>query len=149
MGGQEKDAEWTGAERRAAEVRLSEDTVRYLEARMTASVAKGMRDAMTEEAAAAFWMAGLNVLQKSASDHAGRFVIGGLWGLARKLATFMMLGGIVYAVGGWSALATIANSNYRAGEVTRSALAPLGKRFCARRGACVLPPCLACCPPLS
>ena len=53
MGGQEKDAEWTGAERRAAEVRLSEDTVRYLESRMAESVAKGMRDAMTEEAAAA------------------------------------------------------------------------------------------------
>ena len=117
MGGQEKDAEWTGAERRAAEVRLSEDTVRYLESRMTESVAKVMRDAMTEEAAAAFWMAGLNVLQKSASDHAGRFVIGGLWGLARKLATFMMLGGIVYAVGGWSALATIAKAIFLAGEV--------------------------------
>ena len=40
MGGQEKDAEWTGAERRAAEVRLSEDTVRYLESRMTESVAE-------------------------------------------------------------------------------------------------------------
>lgn len=117
MGEQEKDAEWTGAERRAAEVRLSEDTVRYLEARMTASVAKGMCDAMTEEAAAAFWRAGLSVLQKSASDHAGRFVIGSLWGLARKLATFMMLGGLVYAVGGWSALATIAKTIFLAGEV--------------------------------
>ena len=117
MGGQEKDAEWTGAERRAAEVRLSEDTVRYLESRMTESVAKVMRDAMTEEAAAAFWMVGLNVLQKSASDHAGRLVIGGLWGLARKLATFMMLGGIVYAVGGWSALDTIAKAIFLAGEV--------------------------------
>ena len=65
MGEQGKDAEWTGAERRAAEVRLSEDTVRYLESRITESVAKGMRDAMTEEAAAAFWMAVRSIFKAS------------------------------------------------------------------------------------
>ena len=37
--------------------------------------------------------------------------------LLAGVATFMMLGGIVYAVGGWSALATIAKAIFLAGEV--------------------------------
>lgn len=94
-------------DRRANEVRLSDDTIRYLEQRIAAGVQKGLHEAMTEETAAAFWMAGLNVLQKSASDHAGRLVIGGLLGLLRKVGVFMLLGGVVYAMGGWSAMAAL------------------------------------------
>jgi hypothetical protein len=33
--------------------------------------------------------------------------VGGLWGLATGLGKFLVLGGIVYAIGGWSALATL------------------------------------------
>ena len=104
---------YTGPERRApapAEVRLTEDTGEWLEQKMAAAVREGIKGAMTEETAAAFWAAGLTVLQKQATQHAGRFVLGGLWGLARKASLFFMLGGIVYALGGWAALAALAKT---------------------------------------
>lgn len=93
--------------RRPAEVRLTDETIEYLETRIAAAVEKGIKWSMTEDTAAAFWVAGLNVLQEQASEHAGRFVLGGLWGLLRKASLFMMLGGIVYAIGGWSAMAAL------------------------------------------
>lgn len=88
-----------------AEVRLTDETIEYLESRIASAVGSGIKNAMTEDTAAAFWLAGLTVLQKHATQHAGRFVLGGLWGLLRKLSLFFTLGGIVYALGGWSALA--------------------------------------------
>lgn len=88
-----------------AEVRLTDETVEYLEARIASAVQSGIKNAMTEDTAAAFWSAGLQVLQRQASAHAGRFVLGGLWGLLRKTSLFFLLGGVVYALGGWSALA--------------------------------------------
>lgn len=88
-----------------AEVRLTDETVEYLESRIASAVGSGIKSAMTEDTAAAFWMAGLTVLQKHAAQHAGRFVLGGIWGLLRKLGLFFTLGGLVYALGGWSALA--------------------------------------------
>lgn len=90
-----------------AEVRLTDETIEYLETRIAAAVGQGIKGAMTEETAAAFWLAGLTVLQKQASQHAGRFVLGGLWGLVRKASLFFMLGGVVYALGGWGALAAL------------------------------------------
>lgn len=90
-----------------AEVRLTDETVEYLEKRIAAAVGEGIKTAMTEETVAAFWAAGLHALQKQASEHAGRFVLGGMWGLMRKASLFMMLGGLVYALGGWSALAAL------------------------------------------
>ena len=93
--------------RRPAEVRLTEETVEYLETRIASAVGSGIKGAMTEETAAAFWLAGLSVLQKQASENAGRFVLDGIWGLMRKASLFMMLGGLVYALGGWSALAAL------------------------------------------
>lgn len=92
----------------AAEVRLTDETIAYLETKMAKAVADGVAAAINEETAEAFWSAGLKVLQKQAQQHAGRFVIGGLWGLLRKTALFLTLGGIVYAIGGWSALAGLA-----------------------------------------
>lgn len=93
--------------RSPAEVRLTDETIEYLEARIAAAVATGLKSAITEETATAFWSAGLTALQKQATEHAGRFVIGGLWGLVRKASLFLMLGGIVYALGGWTALAAL------------------------------------------
>ena len=93
--------------RRTAEVRLTDETIEYLETRIAAAVEKGIKGSMTEDTAAAFWVAGLKVLQEQASEHAGRFVLGGMWGLLRKASLFMMLGGIVYAIGGWSAMAAL------------------------------------------
>lgn len=111
--------EYMGPERRAAapsEVRLTEETGAWLEAKMAAAVREGIKGAMTEETAAAFWAAGLTVLQKQATQHAGRFVLGGLWGLLRKASLFMALGGIVYAIGGWTALATLFKALFTSGS---------------------------------
>ena len=110
---------YTGPERRTpapAEVRLTEDTGEWLEQKMAAAVREGIKGAMTEETAAAFWAAGLEVLQKQATQHAGRFVLGGLWGLARKASLFIALGSIVYAIGGWNALATLFKTLFTSGS---------------------------------
>lgn len=93
-----------------AEVRLTDETIAYLEARIAAAVGNGIKTAITEETAVAFWSAGLAALQKQATQHAGRFVLGGIWGLLRKASLFFMLGGIVYALGGWAALAALAKT---------------------------------------
>lgn len=88
-----------------AEVRLTPETIDFLEAKMTAAVRAGITEAINEETAARFWAAGLQVLQRRTSEHAGRFVLGGIIGVFRRLGTFLLLGGLVYAVGGWQALA--------------------------------------------
>lgn len=102
-------------DRRATEVRLTDETIQYLEDRIASAVGTGIKNAMTEDTAAAFWAAGLSVLQRQATDHAGRFVLGGLWGLVRKASLFLMLGGIVYALGGWAALAALIKALYSSG----------------------------------
>jgi len=89
------------------EVRLTEETIEYLDERIAEAVRKGIVEAVNEETAQAFWSAGIKVLQSQATNHAGRFVIGGLWGIARRISTFMVLGGIVYAIGGWAGLAKL------------------------------------------
>lgn len=101
--------------RRATEVRLTDETIEYLEARIASAVGAGLKNAMTEDTAAAFWSAGLSVLQKQATQHAGRFVLGGLLGLVRKVGLFLTLGGIVYALGGWGALASLAKVLFSSG----------------------------------
>lgn len=88
-----------------SEVRLTDETVEYLEVRIAAAVESGIKGAINKETAAVFWRAGLAMFQEQASEHAGRFVLGGLWGLVRKVSLFFLLGGLVYAMGGWSALA--------------------------------------------
>ena len=93
-----------------AEVRLTDETIAYLEERIAAAVGNGIKTAITEDTAVAFWSAGLAALQKQATQHAGRFVLGGIWGLLRKASLFFMLGGIVYAVGVWAALAALAKT---------------------------------------
>ena len=94
----------------AAQVSLTESALQEISERVSTAVREGIKGAMTEENAAAFWAAGLAVLQKQATQHAGRFVLGGLWGMARKASLFFMLGGIVYALGGWAALAALAKT---------------------------------------
>lgn len=97
---------YEGPERRhqPTEVRLTEGTINFLKAEIAGAVRDGITSAVNEKTAETFWTAGLTVLQRQAQQHAGRFVIGGLWGLLRKVGTFLLLGSIVYAVGGWSAL---------------------------------------------
>ena len=97
------------------DVRLTDETIAYLEILMAKAVRDGIKGAMTEETASAFWSAGLAVLQKQATQHAGRFVLGSLWVLTRKAAVFFLLGGLVYAAGGWTALAALYKNIFLSG----------------------------------
>lgn len=92
------------------DVTLTPETMIFLEERMAAAVKSGIESAMTEETAQAFWGAGVHVLQKSASEQTGRFVIGSVGVLARKALLFLLLGSIVYNVGGWTGLAKLWHS---------------------------------------
>lgn len=92
---------------RAEEVRLQEETLQHMQSLMREAVRDGVRDLVTQETIEQFWAGGLSMLQKQATEHAGRFVLGGLWGIARKASLFLVLGGAVYALGGWSALAAL------------------------------------------
>lgn len=97
-------------------VRLTDKTLEHLENLMASSVRRAIRESLTEDTAELFWGAGLKVLQRQATDHAGRFVLGGLWGLVRRAGMFLTLGGIVYAIGGWSALAGLAKTLFSQGS---------------------------------
>lgn len=100
------------------EVRLREETLAHLKEVMRDAVREGVRDLVTEETIEQFWAGGLGMLQKQATEHAGRFVLGGLWGLARKASLFLALGGLVYALGGWSALAALFKAMFSSGGAT-------------------------------
>ena len=89
----------------APEVRLTPHTREQIKQMVADGVRDGISSALNEETAEKFWAAGLSALQKRASEHTGRFVLGGIWGLVRKASVFLLLGGFVYAVGGWQALA--------------------------------------------
>lgn len=71
---------------------------------------------LTEEAAKKFWLAGLEVLQEQAQNHAGRFVLGSLSAMFRKVTIFVLVGGLVYALGGWSALAGLFKTLFTSGS---------------------------------
>lgn len=89
------------------EVRLTNETLLHLETRIAAAVRTGISEAMNEDNAEKFWTAGAKVFRKQATENTGKFVIGGLMGILRKFGLFLVLGGIVYAFGGWGALATL------------------------------------------
>ena len=91
----------------ATQVSLTESALQEISERVSTAVRDGINAGINEETAAAFWAAGLAVFQKQATAHAGRFVLGGILGLARKALVFLALGGLFYAVGGWAGLALL------------------------------------------
>lgn len=100
------------------EVRLREETLKHMQELMRDAVREGVRELVTPETMEQFWSSGFQQLQKQATQQAGRVVLGGLVGLLRKAGLFLLLGGIVYAVGGWSALATLAKALFSSGGST-------------------------------
>lgn len=101
------------------DVTLTPETITLMEQRMAAAVQAGIKRALNEpDTVAQFWAAGLHVLQRQATQHTGRFVIGGLVGLVQKVGMFLVLGGMVYAVGGWSALAKLWQVFFGGGSTT-------------------------------
>lgn len=106
---------YDGEERRKipqiVETRMSRADMDELVERLTeaqaASIASGIKAAVTDEVALKFWMSGIRALQEHAAEHTGRWLLGGVWAVVQKLMLFMLLGGVVYAIGGWSALAKV------------------------------------------
>lgn len=90
------------AERRAPEVRLTDETIRYLEERISAAVAEGLRSTMTPEAARSFWSTGFEVLREQTLRGTGDFVLGGLWAGVKKLLWVAGIALALWATGGWA-----------------------------------------------
>lgn len=91
-------------ESRPAEVRLTDETIDYLESRITAAVGKAFREAMTPEVARGFWQTGFDILKEQATMGAGDFVLSGLWAGIKKLLWVVGIALALYATGGWAAL---------------------------------------------
>jgi hypothetical protein len=98
-----------------AEVRLRDETLQHMRDMMREAVRDGLKESINDEAIERFWAGGLALLQRQATQHAGRFVLGGLMGIVRKAGVFLVLGGVVYAVGGWSALAALFKTIFNGG----------------------------------
>ena len=86
------DPKMTDERRAPQEVRLRQETIDHLTDQMTQAVAAGITKAVTD-------------IQAQATQRVGGFVLGGAAGLAKRLMAFLLLGSIVYAVGGWEGLA--------------------------------------------
>lgn len=89
------------------EVRLSEKTLKEIEDRMARAVGDGIKYAMTEENARAFWIAAMSGLQRSATENTGRFVLGGIRSLFRKFFWILLLLTMAYMAGGWALVVAI------------------------------------------
>jgi hypothetical protein len=100
---------------RLDEVRLKEETLQHMQALMREAVRQGVQDLVNEKTIEQFWAGGMNMLQKQATQTAGRFVIGGLMGLVRKASVFLLLGLLAYWFGGWSALSTFFKTVFSSG----------------------------------
>lgn len=86
------------------EVRLADETIQLLRGEIKYAASQALMEAMTDEAAERFWAKGLEVLQRQASERTGRFVLGGLSGLAKKALMLAMAALILYNLGGLAAL---------------------------------------------
>lgn len=74
---------------------------------MADSFSRGLKDAMTSDNARQFVRTMLAEAQEMATERTGRIVGNAVLALARRALLFIFLGSIVYALGGWSALASL------------------------------------------
>lgn len=81
--------------------------VAALREEMAEAFAHGLKDAMSSENARTFVRAMLAEAQTMATEKTGEVVGGAVLALLKRAALFLFLGSIVYAVGGWSALAAL------------------------------------------
>lgn len=71
-------------------------------------VAAAVRDGITAALAdPATWAAAVGGMRASTEEHAGRWMVGAVWSVVRKLALFTLAGLVVYSIGGWSALSAV------------------------------------------
>ena len=71
---------------------MRQETIDHLTEKMAEAVAAGIAKAVSD-------------IQAQATQRVGGFVLGGIAGLLQRVAVFLLLGGIVYALGGWEAIA--------------------------------------------
>lgn len=50
------------------------------------------------------WAAALSGLRKSTEQHAGKWLVGALWAVAKKGLVIVVIGMLIYSFGGWTAL---------------------------------------------
>lgn len=71
-------------------------------------VATAVRDGITAALSdPATWAAAVGGMRASTEEHAGRWMVGAVWSVVRKLAFFTLAGLVVYSIGGWSALSAV------------------------------------------
>jgi len=88
--------------RRPAEVRLAQEQVDELKAIVRTAAADALRDSITQDMAEKFWAAGIAVLQDNAKKQAGDFVVGGVLALLKRGFLIVLVGSMVYTLGGWA-----------------------------------------------
>jgi len=98
------------------DVRLTEETIAYLQERMRHAVRDGIAEALTSESARTFFSTGIAVLREEAAMHTGKFVLDGIWKGAKSLMWIAVFVAAVYSIGGWSLIKTIAAAVYQAGS---------------------------------
>lgn len=74
---------------------------------MRVAVAEGISAALTDDAAERFWNKGLEVLQRQATERTGRFILGGLAQMLKKVLWVGVLVLAIYSVGGWALLKAV------------------------------------------
>lgn len=84
---------------------------------MKAAVADGVKSALSDpETVTKFWDGAFEVLNRHASQKTGELVLGGLKGLLKRGAIFLVVGLVVYNVGGWAALVALWKSVVSSGH---------------------------------
>ena len=79
--------------------------------------ADALRDVMQDRAAVeAFWSAAFGALASYGQQQTGRIVLGGIKGLMSRGLLFVVLGLLVYSVGGWAALAAVWKAIWGGGQ---------------------------------
>lgn len=71
---------------------------------LTTAVRDGITAALSDPAT---WAAAVSGMRASTEEHAGKWMVGAVWAVIRKLALFTMAGLVVYSIGGWSALSAL------------------------------------------
>jgi hypothetical protein len=96
--------------------RLHEDDFKRMQEMFEGVAMKAMQSAMTEDNAKKFGtvMAGIfldeatNRLREQSKEHASNLVLWSIKAIGARVVAFLFIGGIVYAFGGWDALARVA-----------------------------------------
>lgn len=77
------------------------------------AVAEGIRDVLKDkELIGMFWSGAVEHLQQTATKNTGKFVLGSVKAVIARGSTFLLLGMLVYSVGGWSAVAKLWHSMF-------------------------------------